>query len=91
MSLEDVQCPFLQSYYSQILIILRLTAEQGGLRSYIIYLLFIRGKQHFYEIVKETGYSEKHVNRVLFDLKRNKIVSVDNLGHWFLILDKNVS
>lgn len=62
-----------------------MAAEQGGVRSYIIYLLFINGKMIFHEIVEKTRMSPRHVYRVLQDLKRSRIIDIDHYGYWFLI------
>ena len=69
---------------SKLLQIFKFTAKEGGLRSYIIYLLYVNGKTFFWEIVKETGFSKRHVNRVLRSLKHDNIIDVDKRGFWFL-------
>jgi len=79
-----VVCPFLRSYHSQILKFFKLCAEHGSARSYIIYLLFLNGKMHFYEIVKNLQMHPKHIHRVLKELKDTNIVNVDDYGYWFL-------
>jgi len=81
---SDVVCPFLESYHSQILKFFKLCAEHGSARSYTIYLLFLNGKMHFYEIVKNLQMHPKHIHRVLKELKNTNIINVDNYGYWFL-------
>jgi len=81
---DYVVCPFLRSYHSQILRFFKLCAEHGSARSYIIYLLFLNGKMHFYEIVKNLQMHPKHIHRVLKELKDTNIVTVDDCGYWFL-------
>ncbi|MFQ6094859.1 MAG: winged helix-turn-helix transcriptional regulator [Candidatus Bathyarchaeia archaeon] len=78
-------CPFLKSYYSRILEVFELAAEQGGIRSYVIYLLFINGKMNFYEILKEVGMTPQYVNRILKELKKTGVIDVNDVGYWFLI------
>jgi DNA-binding HxlR family transcriptional regulator len=62
----------------------KLCAEHGSARSYIIYLLFLNGKMHFYEIIKNLQMHPKHIHRVLKELKTVNIVNVDDYGCWFL-------
>jgi len=63
--------------------ILKLIAEQGGIRSYIIYMLYTKGKTNFWEIVKETGFTRRYISRILKELKQENIID-NELGDWFL-------
>ena len=64
--------------------ILKLVAEQGGVRSYIIYMLYTKGKTNFWEIVKETGFTRRYVSQILKELKEKNFI--DNIGgDWFLV------
>jgi len=81
---DYVVCPFLRSYHSQILKFFKLCAEHGSARSYIIYLLFLNRKMHFYQIVKNLQMHPKHIHRVLKELKDTNTVNVDDYGCWFL-------
>ena len=69
---------------SKLLQIFKLAAEQGGIRSYIIYMLYINGKTFYWKIVEETGFTKQHVWQILKDLKEEKIVDSDRRGFWFL-------
>ena len=63
--------------------ILKLVAEQGGLRSYIIYMLYRDGKTNFWKIVDETGFSKSHTYCILRSLKNEGVIEND-AGDWSL-------
>lgn len=63
--------------------VFKLAAEHGGIRSYIVYLLYKNGEMGFWEIVRQTKFSQRWISQVLNDLKNELIVDVDK-GTWFL-------
>ena len=69
---------------SKLLQMFKLAAEQGGIRSYIIYMLYVDGKMFYWKLVEETGFSKQHIHKILSDLKKEGIVEADGQGFWFL-------
>lgn len=69
---------------SKTLQVFKLAAEQGGIYSYIIYMLYTKGKTHYWKIVDETGFSKRHIWKVLGELKELNIVDSDGKGYWVL-------
>jgi len=79
MENKQVRCPFLEATKW-----FRICAEQSSnAKSQIIYLLFVNRKMHFFEIVNALKMSSRHISRVLFQLKAQKIVD-SHEGMWFL-------